>query len=66
MPVKDWLIAGPILLYTLWVIIRQLRGRGKASCCGAAPHSIYGIPDDPEMQSCASCPARNKCRARSS
>ena len=63
---KDWLIAGPIILYTLWVIIRQLRGKGKSSCCEAVPHSIYGIPDDPEMPSCASCPVRANCKKRKS
>ena len=61
---KDWLIAGPILLYTLWVIIRQIRGKGKSACCGSARHSIYGIPDDPETVSCASCPARGSCGKR--
>ena len=60
---EDWLIAGPILGYCAWVIIRQLSGKGKGSC-GCSHHSVYGIPDEAIPGGCEGCPLKAKCRKR--
>lgn len=60
---KDWLIAGPVIAFTLWVLAREFLGKRKKGCSG--PHSIYGIPDDfRESGGCSECPALSICKER--
>lgn len=55
---KDWLIAGPILGYCVFVIVRKIRGKGKNGC---SRHSVYGIPDEEISAGCSACPLQDKC-----
>ncbi len=60
---KDWLIAGPVIAFTLWILAREFLGKRKKGCSG--PHSVYGIPDNfRESGGCSECPALSICKER--
>lgn len=62
---KDLPVVVPILGFTVWVLIRAVRGKGRKNC--QKTHEIYGIPDDlTGFSSCSSCPAKALCEKQKS
>lgn len=61
--ILDWLIAGPIFAFTIWVFIREFRGHGKKGCSScSAQHKIYGFPDVNLNAACSECPVKKNCK----